>query len=126
MTLDEAFNSPDLFDGLMAAPLSIRYIVFWAAVEADQKRFGQKYPVQTAMREAVPDQLMASLVADQRRGVSEPASLASKPGKVPYEPVRGTGWQTDVGFPDRSRDFERMDRLVAGMVGGPNDVSKIR
>jgi hypothetical protein len=78
------------------------------------------------MAAAVPDSLMRDLVADQRRGVSAPASIASVPGAPPApERVRGTGW-VEAGFPDRTRDFERMDAIVAGMVGGPNDTSRLR
>ena len=79
------------------------------------------------MREAVPDSLMAGIVADSRRGVSDPRSIASAPGAPPPpERPKGTGWQVDVGFPDRSRDFEQMDAIVAGMVGGPNDTSRLK
>jgi hypothetical protein len=37
---------------------------------------------------------------------------------------KGTGWQKDTGFPDRSRDFELMDAIVERHVGGPNSPVK--
>jgi hypothetical protein len=78
------------------------------------------------MAEAVPDRLLADIVADSRRGVTPPSSLASTPNAAPAEPKKGSGWQEHVGFPDRSRQFELMDRIVESQVGGPNDTRKLR
>jgi hypothetical protein len=46
---------------------------------------------------AMPDQLMAGIVNDHRRGVSAPASMASTPGAPPPEPrPRGAGWREQI------------------------------
>jgi hypothetical protein len=128
MTIEEAIRDQDLlWSQIIAAPRELRTLALWAAIEIDRQRAKRANPTLAAMREAVPDQLMRDLVADGLRGVSEPRSLASTSGPSLSVPVpHGTGWQKDVGFPDRSRDFELMDNLVAGMIGGPNDTSKLR
>jgi hypothetical protein len=126
MTLDEALHSPDLLQGLMAAPTSVRRLVLWAMFEIDKQRAAKRNPTLAAMREAVPDSLMVEIVADSRRGVASPSSMTATPGAPPPpEPQRGTGW-VEPYIPDRTNDFELMDRLVEGMVGGPNDTRKFR
>lgn len=126
MTIEEALHSPDLLQGLMAAPTSVKRLVFWAIWEIDKQRAAKRNPTLAAMREAVPDSLMRDIVADQHRGVSAPLSMTATPGAPPPpEPQRGTGW-VEPYIPDRTNDFELMDRLVEGMVGGPNDTRKFR
>jgi hypothetical protein len=127
MTVEEALIAPDLLQGLMAAPPSVRRLVFWAVFEFDKQRAAKRNPTLAAMREAVPDSLMAEIVADSRRGnVPAPSSMASTPGAPPPpEPQRGTGW-VQPHIPDRTNDFALMDRLVEGMVGGPNDTRKLK
>jgi len=126
MTIEEALHSPDLLQGLMAAPTSVKRLAFWAIWEIDKQRAARLHPTVTAMRSAVDDRLMAEIVADSRRGVSEPASMTATPGAPPPpEPQRGTGW-VEPYIPDRTNDFELMDRLVEGMVGGPNDTSRLK
>ena len=126
MTIEEALHSPDLLEGLMAAPPSVRRLVFWAVFEIDKQRFAKANPTLHSMMQTVDNQLMAGIIADQRRGVCEPASLTTTPGAPPPpEPQRGTGW-VQPHIPDRTNDFALMDRLVEGMVGGPNDTRKLK
>src|SRR6516162_9891938 len=56
------------------------------------------------MAKVVPDDLIRQIVGDSMR--------KAPPTPPPAEPVqeRGTGWQDDTPFPDRSREFELMDR----------------
>jgi len=128
MTVIEALSDMErLATQVLAAPPELRALCWWAVAEIDRQKFARANPTLAAMREAVPDSLMAGIVADSRRGVSDPRSIASAPGAPPPpERPKGTGWQVDVGFPDRSRDFEQMDAIVAGMVGGPNDTSRLK
>jgi hypothetical protein len=126
MTIEEALHSPDLLQGLMAAPTSVKRLAFWAIWEIDKQRAAKRNPTLAAMREAVPDSLMAGIVADSRRGVSEPASMTATPGAPPPpERPRGTGW-AEPYIPDRTNDFELMDRIVESQVGGPNDTSRLK
>jgi hypothetical protein len=118
MTLDEALHSPDLLQGLMAAPTSVKRLVFWAIWEIDKQRAAKRNPTLVAMMEAVPTDLIQSVVADNRAGRPEPRPMV--------EMSRGTGWQDNIGFPDRSRDFEMLDRIVESQVGGPNDTSRLK
>jgi len=57
--------------------------------------------------------------------VAQPSSLIpqSGPGK---RVKRGTGWAPEPKAEDRSRQFAQFDRMVEGMVGGPNDTSKLK
>jgi hypothetical protein len=126
MTIEEALHSPDLLQGLMAAPPSVKRLAFWAIWEIDKQRAAKRNPTLAAMREAVPDNLMRDIVADGRRGVASPSSMTATPGAPPPpEPQRGTGW-LESHFPDRRNDFELMDRLVESQVGGPNDTSRLK
>src|SRR6516165_7270447 len=55
------------------------------------------------MAKVVPDALVREIVGDSMRKAPPPSP--------PVEEVqRGTGWQDDTPFPDRSREFELMDR----------------
>jgi hypothetical protein len=51
-----------------------------------------------AMTDAIPDQMMADIVREQRRGLSAPSSIAG-PGEPRPAPVRGSGW-------DKARPLE--------------------
>ena len=71
------------------------------------------------MAKVVPDALVREIVGDSMRKAPPPSP--------PVEEVqRGTGWQDDTPFPDRSREFELMDRVVESQVGGPNDTRKVK
>ena len=74
------------------------------------------------MTDAVPDELMRDIVEDRKRGMTR--------GWLPQlksEPVhRGSGWQSPPKAEDGSRQFAQFDAMVAHMVGGPNDTSKLR
>ena len=109
----------------IASPPEIKCLVLFALAEIDRQRAASRNPTLAAMMNAVPNKLMAEIVNDSRR-VSAPSSLASTPDAPPQEPRRGTGWREDRGFPDRSREFEMMDRIVESQVGGPNDTRKLR
>jgi hypothetical protein len=128
MTPLEALQDMDLLvRQVMAAPPEIRTLAVWAVAEIDKQIAAKRNPTLHSMMQAVDDRLMAGIVADSRRGVSQPASLASRPdAPPPPERPKGTGWQDDIGFPDRSRDFEQMDAIVASQVGGPNDTSRLK
>ena len=80
------------------------------------------------MMKAVPESLMADLRADARKPnpVTQASSspLSTKPSSQPQPDQRGTGWVPERGFPDRTKEFELMDRIVNKMVGGPNDPVK--
>jgi hypothetical protein len=71
------------------------------------------------MAKVVPDDLIRQIVGD---------SMRKSPRHVPPAPPveRGTGWQDEVKFPDRSREFELMDDIVKSQVGGPNDTRKLK
>ena len=127
MTVIEALSDMErLATQVLAAPPELRALCWWAVAEIDRQKFARANPTLAAMREAVPDSLMRDIVADQRRGVSAPLSMTATPGAPPPpEPQRGTGW-VEPYIPDRTNDFELMDRLVEGMVGGPNDTRKFR
>ena len=71
--------------------------------------------------QAVPDTLMRDIVNDNRSGPSVPGWLPP-PKSGPVD--RGTGWQDPPKPEDRSRQFEVFDRMVAHMVGGPNEPVK--
>ena len=70
---------------------------------------------------AVPDKLMAEIVGDFRNGVAQPSSLS----KSESRPV-GTGWAEPPKARDRTNETRIFDQMVAAMVGGPNDTSKLR
>src|SRR5262249_4614575 len=71
----------------------------------------------------VDDATIRAIVADRQRGIG-PSSMV--PQKGPSQPVvRGSGW-VEPKVEDRSRQFAFMDDLVASMVGGPNDTSKLK
>ena len=72
------------------------------------------------MAEAVPDTVIRDLVGDVRRGDAHRIVPQSP------SPERGTGWAPDTPFPDRSREFELMDRIVESQVGGANDTRKLK
>jgi hypothetical protein len=98
----------------------------WALCEIDRQNAARRNPGLAAMVEAMPDRLMRDIVNDQRRGVASPSSLASKPDAPQPESKKGTGWQEDHAFPDRTKEFELMDRMVASQIGGPNDTRRLR
>jgi hypothetical protein len=76
-----------------------------------------------AMVDAVPDRLVRDLVNDFRQSRPEPSSMRDPPS--PREPVKGTGW-VEPKVPDRSREFDLVDRIVESQVGGANDTSKLK
>jgi len=59
------------------------------ALEAEARARGLE-PWQLEMSRAVDDKLMREIVADSRRGVSQPSSLIEEPKAEPAK--RGTGW----------------------------------
>src|SRR6516162_8441298 len=63
------------------------------------------------MVKAVPDSVMRDIVGDARR--ASQAATRTPPQNV----ERGSGWLNEVKFPDRSRQFELMDRIVESQVG---------
>jgi len=75
-----------------------------------------------AMVAAVPDRLVADIVGDARRQ----SALKPLNPDTPKPQQKGTGWRDETGFPDRTHDFELMDRIVESQVGGPNDTSKLK
>jgi hypothetical protein len=80
------------------------------------------------MMKAVPDALMRELRADARRPnpVTEASSspVTTSPSAQSQPTQRGTGWVPERSFPDRTKEFELVDRIVASQVGGPNDPVK--
>jgi hypothetical protein len=129
MTPIEALHDLELIvKHLHTAPSEIRTLVVWAVAEIDRQRLAYRNPTQAAMMEAVPDQFMRSIVADQRRGVSAPASMASTPGARPEPPRPGTGWSAPaplapppgVALCDRLMDaadaHDRADRIVNAAI----------
>ena len=124
MTPLEAVQNMDVVSKhLLSCPPEIKVLVVFAVAEIDRQLAAHRNPTLAAMRDAVPDNLMRSIVADQRRGVASPSSLASKPDAPVPESKRGTGW-VETSFPDRTNQFELMDRIVASQVGGPNNVRR--
>jgi hypothetical protein len=116
-----------LHQQLMAAPPELACLAWFGICEMDRQRAARRNPVQAAMMAAVPNNLMRDIVNDQRRGASAPSSLASTPNAPPTPPpVKGTGWQEHHGFPDRTQQFELVDRMTEAMVGGANDFWKLR
>jgi hypothetical protein len=95
MTLAEAVSDMErLYSSWAASPPEIKRLVLFALAELDRQRAAARTPTLAAMMEAVPDNLMASIVADQRRGVAAPSSLASNPNAPQPEPrPKGSGWQ---------------------------------
>ena len=83
-----------------------------------------------AMIDAVPESVMRELRADARKpnpvtqASSSPISTSSSAQEPQPPRARGTGWVPERGFPDRTKEFELMDRIVKNMVGGPNDPVK--
>jgi len=83
-----------------------------------------------AMIDAVPESVMRELRADARKpnpvtqASSSPISTSSSAQEPQPPRERGTGWVPERGFPDRTKEFELMDRIVKNMVGGPNDPVK--
>jgi hypothetical protein len=74
-----------------------------------------------AMVDAVPDRLMNELRSDAMK----PNPITGGPNPQPQpQSVRGSGWVSERGFPDRTKEFELMDRIVASQVGGPNEKVK--
>jgi hypothetical protein len=75
------------------------------------------------MVKAVPDELVRAIVSDLRKGPGEPGWMK------PREPVpvaeRGSGWAGPKPE-DPTRRYAMFDQMVAGLVGGPNDTSKLR
>jgi hypothetical protein len=120
MTLSEALSDMDrLSASWSASPPEIQCLVRFALNTIDRELAAMRNPTLSAMLDAVPNSLMASIVADQRRGVSSPSSLAS----TPDAPKKGTGW-VETSFQDRTNQFELMDRIVASQVGGPNNARR--
>jgi hypothetical protein len=122
LTPEEALLSPTLIADLIATSPAVRCLAFSMIVELDRRRAAARNPTLAAMMQAVPDQLMRDIVNDSRRGVAPPSSLAAKPDAP--QAKRGTGWQEHHAFPDRTKDFELMDAIVASQVGGPNNVRR--
>ena len=77
-----------------------------------------------AMRAAVPDQLMADVVREQRHGPGQPGSWAKEPDAPKQPVVRGSGWSKPLSESTNPRQTEMFDNLVAHMVGGPNSPVK--
>jgi hypothetical protein len=74
-----------------------------------------------AMIDAVPESVMQGVRAD----AFKPNPVTSSPNPQPTSQVRrGSGWVSERGFPDRTKEFELMDRIVASQVGGPNEKVK--
>jgi hypothetical protein len=81
-----------------------------------------------AMIDAVPESVMREIRADARKPnpVTQASSspISTTPSAQSQPPQSGTGWVPERGFPDRTKEFELMDRIVKNMVGGPNDPVK--
>jgi hypothetical protein len=74
-----------------------------------------------AMVDAVPDAVMKGIRGDAQK----PNPVTGYANPQPTNQVqRGTGWVSERGFPDRTKEFELMDRIVASQVGGPNEKVK--
>ena len=73
-----------------------------------------------ALVNAVPDALMRELRSDALK----PNPVTQGPNPQPTQVKRGSGWVSERGFPDRTKEFELMDRIVASQVGGPNEKVK--
>jgi hypothetical protein len=88
-----------------------------AELEQEAARRGIE-PWRLAAARAVPTSLVQDLVNDFRSGPAKLASMAEPPKP------RGSGWVDARPFPDRSGEFELVDRIVERMVGGPNSPVK--
>jgi len=89
-----------------------------AVREAEARRRGIE-PWQLEMAEAVPSDLVADIVGDQRKGISAPSSV------TPSRDVRGAGWVEPRSLGPMPHS-ELIDRIVEAQIGGPNDTSKLK
>jgi hypothetical protein len=110
---------------IQTCPEEVRALIIFAVAEIDRQLATHRNPTLAAMREAVPTSLVRDLVNDQRRGVASPSSLAAKPDAPMPEQKKGSGW-VETSFPDRTNQFELIDRMVASQIGGPNDTRRLR
>ena len=73
---------------------------------------------------AMIDALPSSFMSDLRADALKPNPVTQGPNPQPAQVKRGSGWVSERGFPDRTKEFELMDRIVASQVGGPNEKVK--
>ena len=76
-------------------------------VEAEARRRGIQ-PYQVRATQAVNDRLMADIVADARRGISQSASMIP-PSRAPAKP-KGSGWQ-DAAPLQQPPGIDHIDRM---------------
>jgi hypothetical protein len=57
-------------------------------------------------------------------GLRNVHQLSTQEERNAAQPVRGSGWQKEAGFPDKRREWELVDSIVAYQVGGPNSPVK--
>ena len=91
------------------------------AIEAAEAGVGLPASAVVDLTKCVDDKLMRDIVHDNRGGPSQPGWIKQEGGRPV---VRGSGWQSPPKPEDRSRQFEVFDRMVAHMVGGPNEPVK--
>jgi hypothetical protein len=77
------------------------------------------------MAKAVPDELVRAIVSDLRNGPGEPGWLKPR-GPVPMGEKGSGGWAGPPKAEDPMKRFEVFDRMVAGLIGGPNDTSRLK
>jgi hypothetical protein len=112
MNVLEALRDMELVSKhLMRCPPEIRTLVVFAVAEVDRQLAVRRNPTLSAMCEATPDSLMRDIVADSRRGVAQPSSMAATPGDRASEPRKGTGWR-DLDPLKAPPGVDIMDRMM--------------
>jgi hypothetical protein len=76
----------------------------------------------SAMQAMIDVSVTSGIAADAFK--PNPMTVGPNPQPQSQPAQRGTGWIEERGFPDRTKEFELMDRIVKKMVGGPNDPVK--
>jgi hypothetical protein len=97
-----------------------------ALVREAKKKAGGGIPASATeeMVKAVDDKLMRDIVNDLRKGPGVPGWL---PPREPVQvPPKGSGLAGGPKPEDPTKKYEMFDQMVAGLVGGPNDTSKLR